>query len=247
MRIALALLAGLTALACCGEVDTSDTQTSFIVMAGQARAVTKIVQDDYLYVVGALKNGAQLKVAACAVDEVLYAGREGNFIAARERRAEERHSLAALYWVKALEALEKQLWGIEQCSFGAGEALCSAKMYKGFAGRRGQKIAPSVYLRETMEANPKSRFLPQVWPLLVESLTGEERLDEAAAALARAQAWLKQYREETLRIGEGFTPIYERARARLALAGARLANRKLAPGTPEVAPPNTRNLAREEK
>ena len=82
----IVLLATLVvAAAFCAESQPADDPTLIVKTDGTKIPVLKIVQDDYLYVVGVTKGGGQIKVPSHAVRDVLYADRDANYNVARRR------------------------------------------------------------------------------------------------------------------------------------------------------------------
>lgn len=191
---------------------------------------TKIIKEDYLYVIG--KKGAEIKVPSYAVREVMRADRDANYSAAIEKRDEGRYTLAALYFQKALENMGAQSWAVEYCNYGIADALYQSGYFKGYKGRSGTEYAPpSVYYQKVLTANPKSRFLPDVMVKLPVCLAEEGKLADAEAKLREAEAKIKAYRAEGIQIHGGFGELADKANAQLAIADARLAERKAAGGS----------------
>jgi tetratricopeptide (TPR) repeat protein len=189
----------------------------------------KITQDNYLEVIGKIGGrGVETKVPSCAIKEVIYADRDANYSAGLEKRDEGRYPLAALYFLKSLEAAKKeQKWVPEYCNYGIGSALYEAGFFKGYTGKSGNKYdPPSVYFQKVLTLNPKSRFLPDILVKLPICLAEEGKLDEAAAKLKESETKLKAYRDEAIRVHAGFNEIADKAAAELAIADARLAERK---------------------
>jgi len=189
----------------------------------------KITQDNYLQVVGRVGGrGVERKVPSCAIKEVIYADRDANYSAAIEKRDEGRYPLAALYFLKSLEAAKDPKWPLhEYCNYGIGNALYDFGAFKGYKGKSGNEYAPPAsYFQKVLEKNPKSRFLVDILVKLPICLAEEGKLDEAAAKLKDSEAKLKAYRDETIRINAGFNEVADKAAAELAIADARLAERK---------------------
>lgn len=190
---------------------------------------TKITQDNYLYVVG--KRGAERKTPSYAVKEVLYADRDANYSAAIEKRDEGRYPLAALYFNRALEAMGTQKWAAEYCNYGIANALYDNGSFKGYKGRSGTEYAPpAVYFQKVLAANPKTRFLVDILVKLPICLAEEGKAAEAEAKLKEAETRLKAYRDEAIKIHSGFGDLADKAAAQLAIADARLAERKAMDG-----------------
>lgn len=185
---------------------------------------TLIKQDDYTYVIG--KKGAEIKVPSCFVTDVQYRDRDANYSMALEKRDEGRYPLAALYFTRALESKQAQKWVDEYCNYGIGDALYSGGHFKGYQGKQKHYGPPSEYFAKALAANPKSRFLPEILVKLPVCLAEEGKLDEADAKLKEAETRLKSYRDETIKIHNEFGKIADRANAQLAIADARIAERK---------------------
>jgi hypothetical protein len=209
-----------------------DPDVSYVLRTdGTIVPVTKITRDEYLMVSGVLKGGAAVNVKGCDVVDVLYAGRDTNFLSAIEKRDAGRFTLAAMYFQHAAESLPHAAWVGEQCNFGIAEALYQYGAFSGFKGRAGVNYAaPSHYYQLALHANPKSRYSPQILSRLVICLAEEGEFDKSSAAMKDAEAKLKAYRDESVRIDAKFVPQADRAQAQLALAGAVLAERKATAG-----------------
>lgn len=186
---------------------------------------TKIIQDNYIAVVG--KHRAEVKVPAFAVKEVHYADRSANFSAAIEKRDEGRFTLAALYFTRALGEMADKKWAAEYCNYGIASAFYEAGLYGGYTGKTGTKYdPPAVYFAKVLQANPKSRFLPDILVKIPICLSEEGKLDEAEAKMKEAEVELKKYRDEVIKIDSKYTEIADRAAAYLAISDARIAEKK---------------------
>jgi len=191
-----------------------------------------ITQDNYQQVIGKIGGrGGDYKVPSCFIKEVLYADRDANYGAAVEKRDEGRYALAALYFLRGLEGMTQQKWAKEYCSYGIADSLYQAGFFKGYKGRSGTEYkAPAYYYQQALAANPKTRFIVDILTKVPVCLAEEGKLDEAEAKLKEAEVKLKAYRDETIKIHNGFGEIADRAAAQLAIADARLAERKAADG-----------------
>jgi len=194
---------------------------------GKTAPPTKIIQDNYLQVIG--KKGAEIKVASCFVKELIYGDKDANYGAALDKRDEGRYTLAAMYYTKAMENMTKQKWAVEYCNYGIANALYENGSFGGYKGKSGTEYAPpAVYFKKALEANPKSRFLLDIVVKIPICLSEQGKLDEAEAALKEAEARIKSYRDETIKIAQEFGEQCDRASAHVAIAGARLAEKRAA-------------------
>ena len=189
----------------------------------------KIKSDDYIYVV--VKKGQEVKIPSYAIKEVVYADGDANYNEAIKQRDDGRYTKAAQYFQKALESLTAQKWAPEYCNYGMGDAFYKFGKFTGYKGRSGTQYSPpSVYYRKALEANPKSRFMPDIVVKLPICLAEEGKLDEADAALKDAEERIKKYRDEAIKVGAGYGEIADHAAAQIAVADARIAERKAAAG-----------------
>ncbi len=187
---------------------------------------TKIVQDDYLYVIGKLK--AEIKVKSFEVKNVTYSDADPNYSRAVTHREDGRYTVAAIHFHRALEAMKTQPWAAEYCNYGLGDSFYSAGIFKGYKGKTsGIEYPPaSVYFKKVLELKGKSRFMPDVVSKLPVCLAEEGKFDEAEAALKDGDTRIKDYRNEAIKIAPGYAEIADRAIGRLALARARIAELK---------------------
>lgn len=186
---------------------------------------TKIIQDNFIAVIG--KHRAEVKVPAYAVKEVHYADRSANFSAAIEKRDEGRYTLAALYFTRALGEMTDKKWAAEYCNYGIADAFYQAGLFSGYTGKTGTKYdPPAAYFEKVLQANPKSRFLPDILVKIPICLSEEGKLDEAEAKMKDAETQLKKYRDEVIKIDSKYTEIADRAAAYLAISDARIAEKK---------------------
>ncbi|MFH0938811.1 MAG: hypothetical protein V1899_05980 [Planctomycetota bacterium] len=190
---------------------------------GQTVPPTKITQDNYIEVKG--KKGVEIKVPAYLVKDISRAGSDSNYAVALERMEQGRYRLAAWHFLKALDAMSQQKWAQEYCNYGAGNALYANDDFKGATGKSGAKYAPpSVYYKKALEANDKSRFLPDILVKLPVCLLEEEKYDEANAALKDAEKRIKDYGDEIFK-AFNYREAGKRASAMLALTDARVAEK----------------------
>ncbi|MCY3018427.1 MAG: hypothetical protein NTW87_05275 [Planctomycetota bacterium] len=220
------------------ENDKPDESLTLIVRHdGTAVSVATITRDDYLLVAGVGKGGGKVSVPSHTVKEVLYANRDENYSTALEKRDEERFSLAALYFKKALEKMPTEKWAVEYCNYGLGNALYAKGAFTGIA-RDGVPIAasPATCFGKVLEANPRSRFLPEIAVKLPVCLAEEGKLDAAEAALRSSEAQIRQYRADLLKDNVAGLRLADRARAELAITAARIAERRAEAGTGDRQP-----------
>jgi len=211
-----------------------------IVLRHDNRAVppNMIKRDDYLQVVP--ERGPAID--AYLVKDILYANRDSNYDLGISKRDEGRYTVAALHFNRALAAMPNVKWAEEYCNYGMGAAMFDAGYYRGYTGRTGTVYsAPSVYFRNALKANPKSRFALEIYCKLPQCLAEEAfdndgklanagKLDEADAAMKEAEKFLKTYKDETIRLAAGFKPLADRAAALLAITDARVAEKRVAAG-----------------
>jgi tetratricopeptide (TPR) repeat protein len=213
-----------------GAAAEQEEDLDVIVRTDKVTIGTKVEQDDYVQVTGK-RGAAPAKVYAYQVKDVIRADRDANYSQALEKRGEGRYRLAMLYFQKALAAMTTQKWAAEYCNYGLAESLYEEGLFKGYTGKSGNAYSPpSVYYQKALAANPKTRFLPDILVKLPVCLAEEGKLDEAEAKLKEAEARLKAYRDETIKVHSGFGDVADRAAAQLAIAGARLIERKAAEG-----------------
>jgi len=197
-----------------------------------------IKQDNYLQVVP--ERGPAID--AYLVKDVLYANRDSNYDLAISKRDESRFTVAALHFNRALAAMPNVKWAEEYCNYGMGSALFDAGFLRGYTGKTGTEyFAPSAYFKNALKANPKSRFMLDIYVKMPQCLAEEAfdkdgklanpgKLDEADAALKEAEKVLKGYKDETVKLAAGFKPIADRAAAQLSITDARVAEKRAAAG-----------------
>jgi tetratricopeptide (TPR) repeat protein len=227
LTVGLCLAMASTALSA-GEAANAVPEEEFDIILrndGKTSPPTRIVQDNYLMVIG--KRGGEVKVPSCLVKEVIYSDKDANYAAAIEKRDEGRYTLAAMYYLKGMESMSKQKWAVEYCNYGIGNALFEAGQFGGYTGRSGTKYdSPVVYFKRALEANPKSRFTLDIMSKIPRCLAEQGKLDEAEAALKEAEARIKSYRDETIKVAQEFGEQCDRATAAVAIASARVAEQK---------------------
>ena len=218
-RISILLIFVAANCACAVEI-TADAG-HIIRTDGTVIPVEKFTRDDFLHVSGVLKSGAKVDVKSCDVTDVLYPGRDANFLSAIEKRDAGRFSAAAMYFKRAKETLPHAAWVDEQCSFGTAEALYQAGFFPGYKGKDETEYAPaSHYYQLALQANPNSRFMPLIVARLAMCFAEEGAWDKAASALAEGAARLKEFRDKGVREDSKFVALADCAQARLALAEA---------------------------
>jgi len=218
-RVSIVLI--FVAASCAGAVEISADAGYIVRTDGSVVPVEKITRDDFLRVSGVLKGGAKADIKSCDVADVLYPGRDANFLAAIEKRDAGRFTLAAMYFKRAAETLPHEAWVDEQCNFGIGEALYQAGLFAGYKGRDETLYAPaSHYYQFALQANPNSRLMPLTVSRLAMCFAEERAWDKAAAALADGAVRLKEFRDKGVREDSKFVALADHAQARLALAEA---------------------------
>jgi hypothetical protein len=83
-----------------------------------------------------------------------------------------------------------------------------------------------VYFKKALAANPRSRFMPDMVSKIPICLTEEGKLDEAVAAIKDGEEKVKAFRNEGIAIAPGYAEIADRATGQLAVAAAKLAEKK---------------------
>lgn len=198
---------------------------------GPQPPATKIIQDDYVQVSGKYKS-VTTTVPSYAVQDISYAGHDLNYDVALTKRAEGKYTVAALYFTKALEAKNTQPWAKEYCNYGIGEALFKDGKFTEYKGRVNTYAPPSHYFKKALEANPKSRFMPDIVSMLPRCLAEEGKFAEAETAVQVAEARLKQYVEDVkkaaVKDAPGYKEVTIHAAAQLAVSNAFLFERKAA-------------------
>ena len=189
---------------------------------------TKITKDDYLYVQG--KHRIDIKRKSCDIKEVQYGEQDSEFAAGLAARDENRYSVAAYHFVKSLDALAgktRTKWPAEYCNYQAGLAMYNFGKFAGYTGKTGTVYeAPAAYFKRALEANPRSRFMPDIVSKIPICLTEEGKLDEAAAAIKDGNDKIKAFRSEGVAVAPGYSDVADRAQAQLAVAEAKLAEKK---------------------
>jgi tetratricopeptide (TPR) repeat protein len=234
VTLAMALAGSLMAAAEPGPEQQPDKDI-IIRTDGKPQPPTFVKQDNYLQIIG--DKGE--KVAGYLVKDILYANRDSNYDQAIAKRDEGRFTLAALYFSRALEAMPQVKWAEEYCNYGMGAALFDVGYYRGYTGKTGTVYSPpSVYFQKAIKANPKSRFMLDVTMKMPQCLAEEAfdndgklvnpaKLDEADAAMKEAEKTLKSYRDETVRIADGFKVVSDRASAQLLITDAHLSEKRV--------------------
>jgi hypothetical protein len=203
---------------------------------GKPQPPSNITKEDYVAVV--LRRGG--KVDSYLVKEIIRANRDSNYTAAIEKRDQGKYTVAAFHFNKALAAMPEEPWVKEYCNYGMADALFQAAAtlpdaWKGYKGRTGtQYSAPWVYYKEALKANPKSRFFLDILVRTPISLAEDDKLAEADAALAEAKKGIDAYKSECSRLAGGYSALADRAYSMLALAEARVAEKKHSAGKEQV-------------
>ncbi len=239
-------VAALVSCARAGEAGQEEDMDTVLLYNPNAPTVppTKITRDDYVSVEGKLKN-VVLKKESFLVKEVLYADKDSNYSLATEKRDEGRWTLCALYFSNALENLKDAKWAPEYCNYGIGNAFFSAGIFGGYKGRARTYPPAADYFKKALDANPKSRFMLDIVAKLPICYAEQDKLAEADAAVKDAADRIAKYKEETVKFGTGYLEPAERALVQLAVAKARIAEKKVATGVAGFNPQGSRDLWRE--
>ena len=180
------------------------------------------------------KHRIDIKRKSCDIKEIQYGEQDSEFAAGLAARDEARYSVAAYHFVKSLDALSGKTrtnWPPEYCNYQAGLALYTFGKFGGYTGRTGTVYdPPAVYFKRALEANPRSRFMPDIVSKIPICLTEEGKLDEAAAAIKDGNDKIKAYRNEGVAVAPGYAEVADKAQAQLAVAAARLAEKKAGKG-----------------
>ena len=223
------ICAGLQAAAPAAEQPQPEETDSITRTDGRALPVTKIKSENYLEVKYDLK-GQERTIPSYQVKEITRVGADAHYGQALELMQAGKPRPAALNFIRALEAMANQPWAAEYCNYGVANALYEGHYFTGFQGNSGKIYSPpSVYFSKALEANPKSRFLPDISVKLPECLMEEEKFDEADAKVKEAEKRLVEYNNEILRV-HNQRDTAKKYLAKLAVVNAHLAERKAEKG-----------------
>ena len=230
--ILLALLLSIAALPVTRAAEDPQPEEgldSLIPVAPNGRVdQTKIIKEDYLYIIG--KHKIDIKRKSCDVKEVTYGDQDSAFQSGIIARDDGKFTVAANYFVKSLDNLKgktRVAWPAEYCNYQIANALYMNGSFKGYTGKSGTVYSPpSEYYKLALAANPRSRFLPDIVSKLPYCLSEEDKLDEAEAAVKDGAAKIKTFREEGVAIAPAYADVAERASAQLALADAKIVEKR---------------------
>ena len=109
---------------------------------------------------------------------------------------------------------------------------------------RGGTYAPAAdgYYKRALDANPKSRYMLDIVVKLPVCYAEQDKLAEADTAIKEADERIAKYREETGKLGIGYLEPAKRAMVQLAIAKARISERKVALGQPGVSAKTSHDL-----
>jgi hypothetical protein len=207
---------------------------------------TKIIKEDYLYIIG--KHKIDIKRKSCDIKEVTYGEQDSEFQAGVTARDDGKYTIAAYHFVKALENLKgktRTAWPAEYCNYQIGNALYLNGMYSGYKGKTGTIYQPPAeYFKLALAANPRSRFLPDIVSKIPYCLGSEEtkmeggdavkltdaeimaKLTDAETSIKDSAAKLKAFRDEGIAISPAYADIADKAAAQLAIADAKILEKK---------------------
>jgi hypothetical protein len=190
----------------------------------------KIVQDDYGYV-AIQGKGPKLQKKTFEVKDVQHGDACPDFQEGLRKLEIQKYTVAAKYFVDALGQMGKQKWAAEYCNYYAGFAIYTNGDTSKFLPHKGasgtEYVSVSDYFKKTLEANPKSRFLPDLLGKIPIALAEEGKLDEAEAKVKEAKGKLDAYYNEVKALdSKGYAPIKERAEGQIAIAEALIAEKK---------------------
>ena len=206
---------------------------------------TKVVKDDYISVEGKYKN-ASVKKESFQVKDVVYADRDADYSSALKARDEGRLTLAALYFSNSLDNMKDAKWAQEYCNYNIGNAFFTANIFNGYKGRARSYPPAAEYFKKALEANPKSRFMLDIVVKLPVCYAEQDKLPDnlniAETAVKDAAERIVKYREETGKFGAGYSEPADRALVQLAIAKARIAEKKVAMGIAGITAQSSRDF-----
>lgn len=226
------------------EQQEEDLDKIILVNRAQTLPPTRVKDDNYVKVTGQYK-GSNITREAYLVKEIIYSDADTNYQTAIEKRDEGRHTLAALYFSKALEALKDRKWATEYCNYGLGQSFYAAGIFDGYKGRARSYEPAAEYFRRALEANPKSRYMLDIVTKIPICYAEQKKIKEANAAIEDAVVRIKAYRDETARISTGYGESADKANVQLLMAKARVMEESVALKIPGVTPDQTRDLWRD--
>lgn len=184
-----------------------------------------VTRDDYLFVAG--RHVVEIKVPSYLVKEVDYANESEDFKYGMQKLGDAKYSVAAKYFKEALDAAGDKKWALELYNYHLGSALYLNGSFAGYNGRRFNYDPPSAYFKRALDANPKSRFMLDIFAKRPVCLAGEQDFEAAAEALKDGERRLAEYQAETAATHDpGYAPLAQRAKAALTVAAARVLQMK---------------------
>lgn len=187
---------------------------------------TKIVTEDYLYVVGKLRN-VKTKVPSYAVAEVHRADADMSFTTALEKRRNDKNLTAARYFRIALQSMASKKWAQEYCNYYIGDSFMRAGRFSGYTDKKNYTYKPAAhYFQEAINVNPKSRFLLDAMVKKAMCLAEAGKLEAADKAFKEAESRIKAYRSEVMHVDPQYLNEANRARAQLEMGRATFLEKK---------------------
>lgn len=229
----LALCAGVCATSPAWSADdpAAADEDAIILFSNAPIPPGKIVSEDYANVVIQGKNG-KLTKKTFEVKEVQHGDASSDFQEGLRKLEIQKYTVAAKYFVESQSQMAaKQKWAAEYCNYFAGYAIyingdtTKFPRHKGASGT--EYMAVSEFFMKVLEANPKSRFLPDVIGKIPIALAEEGKVDEADAKLKEAKTKIEEYYNAVKTIdSKGYAPIKERADGQIAIAEALITEKK---------------------
>lgn len=188
--------------------------------------LTKVVKEDYLVVEGRYRSSA-VKLESYKVADILRADRPEEYNMALERRQAGKLTVAARFFLEALDRAKDKPWAREYCNFGLAEALYEAGHFAGYKGLTHDYRPPEAYYAEVIKANPRSRFLLESSVKRAICLIEQGKFGEAEKALQEAERNIRTYKEDAAKLNDPkYRPAADRAETLVRLARAKQLERK---------------------
>src|SRR5690349_2785979 len=125
----------------------------------------KIMLEDYAWI--SIKGkGPELKKKTFEVKEVQHGDSCPDFQEGLRKLEIQKYTVAAKYFVESLGQMPGKKWAAEYCNYYAGYAIYVNGDTSKFPRHKGASgtdyLAVSEFFAKVLEANPKSRFLPDI-------------------------------------------------------------------------------------